>query len=392
MKNNTSSCDFNNTLFKSFKSNKSTIKPELTDDWILKGLWSDGTITIESKKLNHTIHDISSEVFFKYISSNKISIDENMVINSTFIIGTDRNIYTIEQYTKWKNKFDSKNSTIINQKDYKIGYKYKTTCGSIVVYLGYRFVSNVITSTKKDEIKTYNKFSKIKKVHYYTYFDRSEYTALEKKSTLKFNEELGIFNFFEEDISENKKILEKTIKNNPVFKTMFKLYISNINELNIDNLSNENFIELLVQKVYFENARISCFEKEKPKKEIYELIEIDKNSHKYQLLSSSMVRRIPALFLKDEYDNFQMQNNGFNIDFIEIQGYEKYDGYKIQSNMLVDSQTLTNGLWIQNAYYIEDKTFIKNEISRGNINQDRIRFHNYIKVLSFYRCGIKKDI
>jgi len=139
-------CNFNHELFKQFTSQKVKIKPALSDDWemIPRQYRSLGGFSLRSKKLNQEVADINLMRFLKFSKEQNLTI-QGLKLKGTYIVGSDRSVYTEEMYQEYIDKFSKRTENIINKKDYKVGNKYLTPCGAEVIYLGSRYVSRMKT-------------------------------------------------------------------------------------------------------------------------------------------------------------------------------------------------------------------------------------------------------
>jgi len=130
-------CSYNVKLFKNFVSMKTTIKPQLSDDWemVPDTYRSKDGFKLYSKKLNQTVADIDLRRFLTFCKEQNLVI-EGLKLKGEYIIGNDRSVYNLEMYSKWKEKYDKRTETIIDKKDLIPGRKYETPCGSQFTYLG----------------------------------------------------------------------------------------------------------------------------------------------------------------------------------------------------------------------------------------------------------------
>jgi hypothetical protein len=157
-------CDFNPRLFKEFTSMKKKINPNMSDDWeiVPESYNTTSGFSLKSKKLNQQVADIELRRFLLFSKEQNLTII-GLKLQGNYIIGNDRSVYTQEMFEKWKAKYEQRTETIINPEDYIPGHKYKTPCGSELVYLGQKYISYLKQSEVKD--KNFSIYTKPVKVH-----------------------------------------------------------------------------------------------------------------------------------------------------------------------------------------------------------------------------------
>lgn len=157
-------CDFNPRLFKEFTSMHKKIKPGMSDDWEIVPVEynTNSGFMLTSKKLNQTVADIELRRFLRFSKEQNLTI-HGLKLQGEYIIGNDRSVYTKEMFEKWKAKYEKRTEVIIESIDYIPGHKYKTPCGSELVYLGHKYIS----SLKQSEVnnKNFSIFTKPVKTH-----------------------------------------------------------------------------------------------------------------------------------------------------------------------------------------------------------------------------------
>lgn len=157
-------CDFNPRLFKEFTSKKKKIAPAMSDDWeiIPESYNTSAGFSLKSKKLNQEVADIDLRRFLRFSKEQNLTI-QGLKLQGNYIIGNDRSVYTVDMFEKWKDKYEERTETIINSEDYIPGHKYKTPCGSELVYLGQKYWSSI--KSQKHSTKDYSVCTKPVKVH-----------------------------------------------------------------------------------------------------------------------------------------------------------------------------------------------------------------------------------
>lgn len=179
-------CDFNARLFRPFTSMKAKIVPALADDWeiIPYSYNTNDGFSLYSKKTNQQVADIDLRRFLRFCKDQDLAT-QGLKLHGTFIIGNDRSVYTTEMYNEWLGKFQTRTATIIDKKDAKVGHEYKTPCGMHLIYLGWRYVSNIKTTKNRD----YKNYTVVKKIHYAMGVD--SYKNYFEPLKNKFTEDLG---------------------------------------------------------------------------------------------------------------------------------------------------------------------------------------------------------
>jgi hypothetical protein len=140
-------------------------------------------------------------------------------LQGTYIIGNDRSLYTVEMFNEWKDKFEKRVETTINNNDLIEGHLYKTVCGSTFLYLGKRYY----ISAKVKDINV--KLSKQGTEHFiFSYFDpvaRNYIDSVPDRLKQKAVEDLGISEFYKTYIEDTWEIraLERSQRScdNPYF-------------------------------------------------------------------------------------------------------------------------------------------------------------------------------
>jgi hypothetical protein len=134
-------CDSNTKMFNNFTSMKKTIVPAVADDWQLipEAYNNNAGAILYSKKLNQKVADVNLRKLLRFMSEYEIS-SKGLHFEGSFIIGKDRTLYTEDMYNEWLKKYSQRLSTKIECSKAIPGHKYKTACGSLVVYLGYKYV------------------------------------------------------------------------------------------------------------------------------------------------------------------------------------------------------------------------------------------------------------
>lgn len=131
-------CVRNPRLFRKFISGKKPIHPELTDDWVLEGLRNyniKNCFQFVSKKLNQSIFDINPRSALNYMKKHNVTMVGNK-IQGTHIIGSDRCLYTEDEY---HTLVDNQNRIDMNQipsSQLKIGDIYLDKVNEEQLYLG----------------------------------------------------------------------------------------------------------------------------------------------------------------------------------------------------------------------------------------------------------------
>jgi len=160
-------CDFNIKLFKPFTSMKTKIEPQLSDDWEINPNTynlNNGFI-LTSKKLNQSVADIDLRNFLRFCKDENLVI-EGLKLNGTFVIGSDRKVYTERDFNKWTNKFSKRTETIIPKKDWIPGHKYKTPCGSEIIYIGKKYQVKIKDNRDGDK-RDYSICTKPSQIYFY---------------------------------------------------------------------------------------------------------------------------------------------------------------------------------------------------------------------------------
>lgn len=157
-------CDFNPRLFKKFVSMKKDIIPAMADDWeiVPDSYNTNSGFSLKSKKLNQQVADIELRRFLRFSKEQNLTI-VGLKLQGEFIIGNDRSVYTKDMFETWKAKYDERTEVIIESANYIVGHKYKTPCGSELVYLGQKYMS----SLKQSEVynKNFGVATKVTKTH-----------------------------------------------------------------------------------------------------------------------------------------------------------------------------------------------------------------------------------
>lgn len=137
------SCITNHKLFNQFVSNKKKIIPEITDDWELSqergGMGHLDGVNLYSKKLDQNVFDISFSHYLKFIKEHDV-VSRGGKIEGKFIIGSDRKLYSLEQWQKLQDNINRITYNIIPKKNWIKGNTYATECGSQVMYLGKQYL------------------------------------------------------------------------------------------------------------------------------------------------------------------------------------------------------------------------------------------------------------
>lgn len=184
-------CDFNPRLFKEFTSMKTTIVPELSDDWIIENETyntNDGII-LYSQKLNQRVADINLRKFLNLLNGLNITLI-GLKIQGEFIIGNDRALYSKDMYLEWKNKYDKRTETIISNNELKIGYKYSTPCGKEIIYAGAKYMVNLKETSIRNNFN-FKDMTKPTLVHFVITKDWKNKFTVEKLKN-KCNKEIGL--------------------------------------------------------------------------------------------------------------------------------------------------------------------------------------------------------
>jgi len=145
--------------FDNFYHNDNLIIPALTNDWTVIPSNKIDHINLYSKKLDQTIL-IAVNYLVDFLNFNNIQIDSKNRLSSNIVFDKYLNMVLEEDYVYWKNK-DDKEKAIENQ-DLKIGFVYTLEDGLKCVYLGSRFVSELI----KDKYIRLDRITDISKKHY----------------------------------------------------------------------------------------------------------------------------------------------------------------------------------------------------------------------------------
>jgi hypothetical protein len=118
---------------------KVEVKPTLSSTWsITAKSYNKNESCILSNDEGVSIADISIERFFQFMLEQNVTLIGNK-LQGTYIIGNDRSLYTVDMYNEWKDKFEKRVETSINNNDLIEGHLYKTVCGSTFLYLGKRY-------------------------------------------------------------------------------------------------------------------------------------------------------------------------------------------------------------------------------------------------------------
>ena len=158
-------CDFNPKLFREFTSKHIKVKPALSDDWEMipsKFRSLDG-FSLKSKKINQEVADIDLYRFLSFCKEFNITI-ESLMLKGNFIVGNDRSVYSEDMYNEWKGIYDKRTEVILEEKDWIPGHLYLTPCGMEVIYLGFRYVSNIKPVAFRH--KDFTDISKVTKKHF----------------------------------------------------------------------------------------------------------------------------------------------------------------------------------------------------------------------------------
>jgi len=229
--------------FDNFYHEDQLIIPKLSNDWEIKPSNKIDYINLYSKKLNQTFL-ISVNYLVDFLNFNDLSIDSKNKIKANIIFDKYLNMVLEEDYLYWKQK-DEKEKAIANQK-LKSGYVYELENGLRFVYLGEKYVSELI----KDKYISINRISEITKRHYillhdevvelteYIYND-SDKKVLTKKETEDilndyYETNFSLVYFNDKDIKNPKYGMVKTQISSPFIRIGDKYYTKVTNSNNLD--------------------------------------------------------------------------------------------------------------------------------------------------------------
>lgn len=137
------SCITNHKLFNQFVSNKVKIIPEITDDWELSqqrgGMGSLESVNLYSKKLDQNVFDISFSHYLTFVKEHNVTTHGGKIVGK-FIIGSDRKLYSLEQWQVLQDNINRITYNIIPKSNWIKGNTYATECGSEVMYLGKQYL------------------------------------------------------------------------------------------------------------------------------------------------------------------------------------------------------------------------------------------------------------
>jgi len=229
-------------IFNSFYQNDVLIKPELASDWTVVKSNKINYINIQSKKINQTIL-IPVDNFVNFLNDEDIKLNGTK-INGSFIFDTKLNMISEYEYKIWKHS-DETNANIEN-KDLKVGYVYSLDSGLKCIYLGYKYVSELILDkyisfdriteiTKKKYILLHDEVIELREYIY----DDSDNSALSENSCEELLKEYydtqNNITYFEDKNIENPTYgFVKTVNPSPFLKVGDKYYTKVQNSNNID--------------------------------------------------------------------------------------------------------------------------------------------------------------
>lgn len=290
--------EFNKKLFKNISLHKSWEIDDVSESFVYF-----------TNKQNTSIYE-----FMKMVLKNKISIIDNK-FNYEFAIGTDSQIYTVNQYNSWVKQSEKNESNQIDYNELKVGYVYQyEDLNTFFIYLGKKYYVSwkFNKKTKKIELSKVQHKHLAYEVYKHNNFNDDSYYGkkcfnLKNKVVSEVQKYAGkleltkILNHLK--YSRNYVYLEDVKPENELTVVMKKINDSDL--IQISESSNCNFVDMFLKSgEYFILKNVAVYKEA-----------IDSNSDFYRQIS------------KSDFDEvIFFQNAEFDLElYNETEKYYTYD-------------------------------------------------------------------